>query len=259
MIVKREVDWETRQADHYNHLAGQYEAHYSDTSSQRYRSRFINGPMLEGIDLSERHVLEAMCGSGQTTGYLVERGARVTGLDISTELISSFEKRWPRCEAVCASVLKTPFGSGSLDCVVIVGGLHHLHPRVAEAVDEIHRILKPGGYFCFMEPHAGSLPDTLRKLWYRCDPLFEENEAAVDLASLERRNATRFTFVRTRYLGSFAYLLVLNSLVFRLPLWLKRLYAPTLMAFESALSPLLGRRMACFVVAQWRKQGHSVA
>jgi SAM-dependent methyltransferase len=184
----------------------------------------------------------------------VERGARVTGLDISSELIASFRRQWPRCEAVCASIFETRFAPASVDCVVIVGGLHHLHPRLGEAVDEVHRILKPGGHFCFMEPHAGSLPDTLRKLWYRCDPLFEENEAAVDVAGLQRCNASRFTFVRTRYLGSVAYLLVLNSLVFRMPLWLKRLYTPALMALESGLSPLLGRRLACFAVAQWRKR-----
>ena len=41
----------------------------------------------------------------------------------------------------------------SFDCVAVVGGLHHIHPNVKAAVREIHRVLKPGGHFCFMEPH----------------------------------------------------------------------------------------------------------
>jgi ubiquinone/menaquinone biosynthesis C-methylase UbiE len=254
MSVQTKGEWEEKQAHHFDKITARYEAHYSDKYSQRYRFKFFNEPMLEGIDLTGMHVLEAMCGSGQTTDYLLSRGARVTGLDISSGLIASFKKKWPRCDSVCASIFDTQIKDNAFDCVVVVGGLHHLQPQVHQAVDEIHRVLKPGGYFCFAEPHAGSLPDLARKLWYRHDVLFEKNERAIDIDDLRTENASRFDFLRTRYLGNIAYLLVLNSLIFRIPLQLKRVYAPVVMAIESAASPFLTRRLSCFVVCQWRKK-----
>lgn len=210
--------------------------------------------MLQGIPLTGMHLLEAMCGSGQTTEYLTHAGARVTGLDISSGLIASFKRRWPECTGLCASMFDTPFKDNTFDGVVVVGGLHHLHPHVAQAVDEIHRVLKPGGYFCFTEPHSGSLPDMVRRLWYRCDPLFEENEQSIDIDNLKTTYVSRFDFVRTRYLGNIAYLFILNSLIFRIPPKLKWVFSATLMVVESAVSPFLTRYFGCFMVCQWRKR-----
>ena len=68
---------EQLQQDHYDQIADEYEAHYSDACSLEYRRKFIYEPMFEGIDLSGMKVLDAMCGSGQTTEYLLSRGALV--------------------------------------------------------------------------------------------------------------------------------------------------------------------------------------
>lgn len=252
--MSRRSGWEEEQARQFNALAPRYEAHYSDECSQRYRDKYYNAVMLDGLSLNGQRVLEAMCGSGQTTAYLLARGARVTGLDISSEQIASFQKRFPDCAGVCGSFLATPFEDSSFDCVVIVSGLHHLQPEVDRAVDEVYRILKPGGHFCFVEPHAGSIPDVFRRVWYKFDPFFLANEEAVDVRALQARNTDRFEFRRTRYLGNIAYLLVQNSLMFRVPVRLKRWYTPPLMALEACVTPLLTRRLACFVVGQWQKK-----
>ena len=58
---------ERQQQQHYDEIAADYEAHYSDEWSVEYRRQFIYEPMFEGIDLSGKEVLDAMCGSGQTT------------------------------------------------------------------------------------------------------------------------------------------------------------------------------------------------
>jgi SAM-dependent methyltransferase len=238
---------------HYDRIAIEYEAHYDDPCSRRYRDKFFHQQMFEGMNLFGMKVMEAMCGSGQTTQYLISQGAEVTGLDISEETIKSFNKRWPTQEAVCASILDSGLGSNSFDAVVIVGGLHHLHPNINDAIDEIHRILKPQGYFCFAEPHKGSFPDQIRRKWYEYDSLFAENEEAIDLKAMKQAFTSGFTFNRERYLGNAAYLLVLNSMVFRIPLKLKPFYTPLLLQFESLISPFQGRLFSCFVVCQWQK------
>jgi SAM-dependent methyltransferase len=247
-------EWEERQAAHYDAIAADYEVHYSDQWSQRYRKTFINERMTRGIELDGARVLDAMCGSGQCADYLLTKGARVTGLDVSREVIDRFLREHPDCEAVARSIFSSGFDDEHFDVVTVVGGLHHVHPDVDRAVTEIHRILRPGGYLCFAEPHVGSLPDLARRLWYRFDPLFEANEAGIDLPALQRANASRFEFVRTTYTGGLAYLLVYNSMVFRVPLGLKRLYSPLLLFLEGPAQRLQGRRTSCMVVCQWRKR-----
>src|SRR5262249_53337800 len=156
-------------------------------------------------------------------------------------------------QAVCASILDTGLESNSFDTVVIVGGLHHLHPNVNAAISEIHRILKPGGYLCFCEPHKSSFPDLIRQRWYPYDSLFADNEEAINLRAMKREFSSCFSFIREKYLGNFAYLLVLNSMIFRIPLRLKHFYTTPLLFFESLISPIQGRFLSCFVVCQWRK------
>lgn len=204
------MDAEAAQRAHYNAIATDYDAHYGDPSTRAYRERFIEAPLLAGIDLNGRQVLEAMCVSGMTTSGLLARGAVVTGLDISDECISAFRRRWPQCQALCRSITDTGLAAGTFDAVVVVGGLHHLQPNLAPGVDEIHRLLKPGGWFCFLEPHVGSLPDVFRRQWYKRDARFAPNEAAIDLEALKARYADRFEFRTETYCGNVGFLLVYN-------------------------------------------------
>lgn len=245
---------ELLQRKHYDRIAHEYEAHYGDSCSREYRRRFIYEPMFAGVNLDGCRVLDAMCGSGHTSQYLLSRGARVTGLDISAEEINRFRARCPDAEGICRSLLNSKLDSESFDCVAVVGGLHHLHPHLDAAIQEIHRVLKPGGHFCFMEPHTRSIPDLVRRFWYRFDNLFSENEAAIDIARLEREFSEHFKFTGTKYLGNVAFLLVLNSLIFRVPLKAKPVYSPALMSCEAVLAALQTRLTSCFAVARWQKK-----
>jgi SAM-dependent methyltransferase len=210
--------------------------------------------MFAGLDLSGMKVLDAMCGSGQTTSYLLNRGANVTGLDISNEVLETFQARWSSATAVKRSLLDSGFPDDAFDCVAVVGGLHHIHPNLKAAVREIHRVLKPGGHFCFMEPHSGSLPDLVRRVWYRFDRFFSDNEAAIDIALLQKDFAHEFELKQARYLGNVAFLLVLNSLIFRIPPGSKKVFSPALMKVEPLLNKLQTKLTSCFVVTQWQKR-----
>jgi ubiquinone/menaquinone biosynthesis C-methylase UbiE len=245
---------EKLQKQHYDSIASAYGKHYGDTWSQAYRWRFINESLFGNIDLSGLKVLDAMCGSGETTEYLVQKESRVTGLDISGEAIHQFRERWPNCDAHCASIFSTGCESSSFDCVAIMGGLHHLHPDISVAINEVYRVLKPGGYFCFAEPHKGSIPDRIRQVWYRYDSLFVENEAAIDIEALEREFVSKFEFIRQEYKGNLAYLFVFSSMVLRIPLRMKSVYSPVLLKIESILERYQGKRLSCIAICQWRKR-----
>ncbi len=249
------TDNETLQKAHFNRIADLYHLHTSDLYSTTYRSEFIVNPFLRGIDIKGRKVLDAMCGSGQVTYCLVPQGALVTGLDISSEVIEGYRRYWPSCEAICASIFDSGIATESFDVVVSLGGLHHIQPDVSQAIDEIYRILKPGGYFCFMEPHQGSLPDFFRKLWYKRDSLFEKNEEAIDLNLLEMKNKHRFEFLQTQFGGNIGYLFIYNSMTLRIPLGLKKFYGPGLLWMQKRLSPFFNSpKRAFFALAQWKKK-----
>jgi SAM-dependent methyltransferase len=245
---------ELLQQAHYERIARDYDAHYNDTYSQRYMNKFVFDFMFKDIDVADFEVLEAMCGGGQTTEYLLDRRATVTGLDISPQQTDHFEKRHPRARAITASMLNSGFQDRTFDLVSIVGGIHHMPPYVDEAIEEVHRILKPGGYFCFMEPHSEAAMDRVRRFWYKRDPLFAENEEAINMTELHDKFSDRFEFKNEYYGGNFGYLFVLNSMVFRVPLFLKPLYSPAMIATESLFNKIGGKTFSCFVVAQWRKK-----
>jgi SAM-dependent methyltransferase len=245
---------ERQQQQHYDLIAADYEAHYSDEWSVEYRRRFIYKPMFAGLNLAGMNVLDAMCGSGQTTEYLLAHGANVTGLDISNEVIETFQARWTNATAVNRSLLDSGLPDNAFDCIVMVGGLHHIHPNVKRAVTELHRILKPGGYLCFMEPHRGSLPDLVRRVWYRFDRFFSDNEASIDIDRLQQDFAEQFELKRAAHLGNLAFLLVLNSLIFRIPHSAKKIFAPWLLKVEPLVNRLQTKLTSCFVVAQWQKR-----
>ncbi len=245
---------EQLQKQHFNKIFSQYETHYFDKYSREYRLKFIYDRMFEGIPLWRKNVLEAMCGSGQATDYLISKGAMVTGLDISEEAIGRFKKSWPDCFTVCGSVFDLEFNDNFFDCVAIVGGLHHLHPYVDKAILRIHRILKKGGIFCFAEPHSGSLPDIIRKIWYKYDNLLAKNEASINIERLKKDFFLYFDFIKEDYFGNMAYLFVMNSMVLRIPLWLKSIYSPFLLYLEKIIENFQDKKFSCFVVCRWQKK-----
>jgi hypothetical protein len=70
---------------------------------------------------------------------------------------------------------------------------------------------------------------------------------------LQQELVDEFTTRTVHYLGNVAFLLVLNSLIFRIPLSVKRFYSRTLIRVEAWISRLQGKRTSCFVTAQLQK------
>ena len=245
---------EGQQREHYDRIIAEYDQHYGDETAREYRRVFIYEPMFDGIDLRGTNVLEAMCGSGQATEFLLGRGAHVTGLDISHEAMAAYRARWPNCRAVCASLLDAPLPEGCFDAVVVIGGLHHLHPNVDQAIQKIRHALKRGGSLFFAEPHRGSLLDRARRLWYRLDRrMFVRGEAAIDLRGLRERHRNDFAYHRELYFGNVAYFLTLNSMVLRIPARLKSLYTPACMRIEAIVSRVQGEFLSAGAICVWRK------
>lgn len=247
-------NFENQQKTHYDKIIFDYDRHYNDKYSQKYRQIFFYGTLFSDFDWRNKKVLEAMCGSGTATDYLQKGGAFVTGLDISDKSIDIFRQRFPDSNAICSSILDSGLLSQSFDAIVIEGGLHHLHPQLSDAIKEMYRLLKPGGFLFFIEPHASSLFDRLRRFWYKRDSLFEKNEAAIDLEDLKKDFKNKFIFKKEIYLGGLAYLFVFNSMIFRIPPRLKFIYSYFLMFFDRLLKPTMNKYNSFLVLCAWQKR-----
>jgi SAM-dependent methyltransferase len=100
-------------------------------------------------------VLEYGCGPGSAAFFLAERGATVTGIDISEVAIRQAKEQGDRISSpgvtfrtMDAEALE--FADDSFDIVCGTGILHHLD--VERAFSEIARVLRPAGSAVFIEP-----------------------------------------------------------------------------------------------------------
>lgn len=113
-------------------------------------------------------VLDVGVGTGFLSIMLAEMGHRVTGVDLSEEMISQarkkIESRGLKIRLETGDAEDLPFEDGSFDAVVNRAVLWTL-PDPKKALLEWKRVLKPGGTLCFFlhGPHSKGLSHRLTK------------------------------------------------------------------------------------------------
>lgn len=172
-------------------------------------------------------ILEIGCGAGADLEQFVRGGAIATAVDITPAHVRLARERLQgRAEVFEAGGTALPFADASFDYVYSHGVLHHIEqPR--RVVEEIYRVLKPGGRFNVMvyawwSFHRIQLMLRKGSKW----KLYVENS----------RDPVHIDFYTKKGLN--------------------RLFAPaelTLEKFELAQAPLLERWMGWFLVAKGTK------
>jgi ubiquinone/menaquinone biosynthesis C-methylase UbiE len=112
----------------------------------------ITAPVLELMQLQPaERVLDLGCGAGWATRLLAARvpKGRVTGVDISNEMIERARQssaNFSNIEFAVGSSEKISSADGSFDKVLSIESFYY-YPDQGAALDEMRRVLKPGGHF----------------------------------------------------------------------------------------------------------------
>jgi SAM-dependent methyltransferase len=116
-----------------------------------YQGEVSSAPrkLWQVIECFEGHsVLDLGCGEGWLSRRLQHKFSTVVGLDISLESLQR------DLLSICGAAENLPFKTHTFDAVVGSAILHHI-PSLDSAIQEMRRILRPGGRFAFAEPLAG--------------------------------------------------------------------------------------------------------
>jgi SAM-dependent methyltransferase len=123
--------------------------------------------------LSVRRVLDLGCGDGELSVELAKAtGATVVCADISKVAVEACRRRGLEAHQVELGNAPLPFSDGTFDLVHMEEVIEHV-VRPDRSMDEIRRVLAPGGHLILSTPNLACLPNrVLVPLGFQ--PLFSE-------------------------------------------------------------------------------------
>ena len=159
--------------DHYfESIAHEWKQLYRDRGLKpeifSYRQAVALNWIAESVSLRNADVLDVGCGAGPATVALAQRGARVKAIDTVTRMVNLTQQSASeagvseRVEASVGDIHRLNFPDNSFEAVVAIGVIYWLHSPT-QALNEVFRVLKPGGYLVVSADNA-------KRLTYAADP-----------------------------------------------------------------------------------------
>jgi SAM-dependent methyltransferase len=127
--------------------------------------RNVERILSQRLDMRGKVVVDLACGDGRTTHLLRTLGARVTPYDLFPEVYKLEDTAQP-----VDLQARTSIAGESADMVVFQEVIEHL-PNQLFALQEIFRILKPGGELFLTTPSRSSLASKLSYLCFESETL----------------------------------------------------------------------------------------
>ena len=136
--------------------------------------------------LAGQRLIELGCGAARLARELLARfpDADITGLEVDTrQHAKNLADPQPGLHFVQAGAQAIPFEAGQFDGALMLKSLHHVPlAEMAQALDEVARVLRPGGWLYISEPvYDGPLNDIVR-LYNDEGTVRAAAQAAVDAA-----------------------------------------------------------------------------
>lgn len=139
-----------------------YEEIYTGEAIHQMDSFFIWICSL--LDIRPGHqLIDIATGRGQMVQYARKRGAEAFGLDFSMQACRLTNQRQPGT-AVCTDAQHLPFPDQTFDFATNMGSLEHFED-MGTGVQEMARVLKPGGIACLTVPNTFGLRWNVQIAW----------------------------------------------------------------------------------------------
>jgi ubiquinone/menaquinone biosynthesis C-methylase UbiE len=143
---------------------------------QDWMMGFMDEMRPDTVGRAEGEVLEVGFGTGRNLALYPAAVKSVTGLDpLVTEGVAAVDARvaaapFPVIRTALPADGGLPFDAGRFDCVVTTWTLCSI-PDASAALREMHRVLKPGGRYVFIE-HGKAQRESTARWQDRLDPLW---------------------------------------------------------------------------------------
>jgi ubiquinone/menaquinone biosynthesis C-methylase UbiE len=106
-------------------------------------------------DVRGKRLLDLGCGAGENSVYFAQRGADCVASDYSPGMVNVAlqlaANNGVKVEGKVINAMAIDYPDNSFDIVYAANLLHHI-PDPMVTIQEIHRVLKPGGKMCFWDP-----------------------------------------------------------------------------------------------------------
>ena len=114
----------------------------------------LEEPAVRGLldELPAGPVLDAACGTGRHTAYLVTAGRDVVGVDANEAMLARARAKLPGIDLRLGGLTALPCDDGIFAGAVCALALSHV-PDLVPAITELGRVLRPGGRLVISNPH----------------------------------------------------------------------------------------------------------
>ena len=137
------------------------EGFFTEYDDFRYRTEPHILEELDNCDFDGKKILEIGLGQGADSMQIINRGALFYGIDLTEESIKRVEARFSIFKKIfkelkMAKAENIPYHDNYFDIIYSHGVIHH-SPNINKIVEEMFRVLKPGGQAIVMMYHKNSI------------------------------------------------------------------------------------------------------
>ncbi|HUD19647.1 MAG TPA: methyltransferase domain-containing protein [Patescibacteria group bacterium] len=126
----------------YDTIADAYVAKYGEDSTDKSHVNLL----LKKLPY-KAEILDAGCGAGQNAYHMAKKGFRVTGVDLSRNMLAIAKNHYSNCTFVYMDIRRLQFPPNKFNGILSSYSLIHISDtKVSGVLSDFYRILKSGGW-----------------------------------------------------------------------------------------------------------------